>query len=225
MIYRCLVLDHDDTVSKSTPEIHHPSFVEAMKLLRPDIEPLTLEEFVSCCFSPGFSHLCKDVLEFSEEEQQKQNEIWRSYTKSIVPEFYSGFPELIKRYKELGGIICVVSHSESEQILRDYIVNCNVTPDLIFGWDVEDDKRKPSPYPLLKIMKTFNLEEHEILVLDDLKPGLDMARACNIEFAAAGWSHIIPEIKEYMKNESDYYFETVETFSKFIFSKQLNPSP
>ena len=32
---KCLALDHDDTVVMSSPEIHYPSFVEAMRLLRP----------------------------------------------------------------------------------------------------------------------------------------------------------------------------------------------
>ncbi len=45
MKYKCLVLDHDDTVVKSTPTIHYPSFIEAMKELRPQMEPYTLETF------------------------------------------------------------------------------------------------------------------------------------------------------------------------------------
>ena len=34
---KCLALDHDDTVVMSSPEIHYPSFVEAMRLLRPEM--------------------------------------------------------------------------------------------------------------------------------------------------------------------------------------------
>lgn len=68
-------------------------------------------------------------------------------------------------------------------------------------------------------MKRFNLDRNEILVVDDLKPGLDMARSSNITFAAAGWSHIIPEIKDYMKTNSDYYFSTVDSFRRFIMSE------
>ncbi len=219
MKYRCLILDHDDTVVRSTPDIHYPSFVEALKTLRPEMELLSLEEFVSYCFNPGFSELCKDVLKFSKVEQEYQYKIWKSYTKSKTPDFYSGFPELIKEYKKLGGIICVVSHSESEQIARDYMLNCNFTPDLIFGWDLEEHQRKPNPYPILEIMKKFNLDKHEVLVVDDLKPGLDMAKSCNVEFVGAGWSHIIPDIKKYMKNNSDYYFSTVESFKEFVLSK------
>ncbi|AKA67913.1 HAD family hydrolase [Clostridium scatologenes] len=219
MRYRCLILDHDDTVAKSTPEIHYPSFVEALKTLRPKMKGLSLEEFVSYCFSPGFSELCKDVLKFNKVEQEYQYKVWKSYTKEKSPDFYPGFPNLIKEYKRLGGIICVVSHSESEQILRDYNLHCGLIPDLIFGWELEEYQRKPNPYPIIEIMKRFDLANNEILVLDDLKPGLDMARSCNVTFAGAGWSHIIPEIEDYMRTNSDYYFSTVETFKDFILSK------
>lgn len=218
MRYRCLILDHDDTVVKSTPEIHYPSFLEALKTLRPEFQSLSLEEFVSYCFNPGFSELCKDVLKFNKDEQEYQYKVWKSFTEKKHPEFYPGFSELIEEYKKLGGIICVVSHSESVQIMRDYIIHCNLTPDLIFGWELEEHQRKPNPYPVIEIMKNFNLSNNEILVLDDLKPGLDMARSCNVSFAAAGWSHIVPEIENYMRKNSDFYFSTVDAFKEFILS-------
>ena len=220
MKYRCLILDHDDTVVKSTPDIHYPSFISALKTLRPNMSSLSLEEFVSYCFSPGFSELCKDILKFNKDEQEYQYRIWKRYTKENSPDFYPGFPELIKEYKESGGLICVVSHSESEQILRDYNIHCGLSPDLIFGWELEEYQRKPNPYPIIEIMKKFNLNSNEMLVIDDLKPGLDMARSCNVKFAAAGWSHIIPEIEDYMRNNSDYYFPTVEILKKFILSTE-----
>lgn len=216
MKYSCLVLDHDDTVVKSTPEIHYPSFIEAMKILRPDRKPFSLEEFVSYCFNPGFLALCKDILKYNKEEQEYQYKVWKSWTKTKQPDFYDGFPELIREYKNLGGIVCVVSHSESEQILRDYLANCKLAPDLIFGWELKEHERKPNPYPILEIMKKFNLSNKDILVVDDLKPGLDMARSCNIDFAAAGWSHIIPEIKDFMEKNSDYYFSTIESLRRLI---------
>ena len=98
------------------------------------------------------------------------------------------------------------------------MLNCNLTPDLIFGWELEEQQRKPNPYPIIEIMKRFNLESHDILVVDDLKPGLDMARSCNTTFAGAGWSHVIPEIKNYMKIHSDYYFSTIASFKNFVLS-------
>ena len=215
MKYKCLILDHDDTAVKSTPYIHYPSFVEALKLLRPEMD-ISLKEFVTYCFNPGFSELCKDILKFSEAEQEYQYKIWKDYTNENSPDFYTGFPELIKEYKKAGGIVCVVSHSESEQILRDYNVHCGLRPDMIFGWELDEHQRKPNPYPVVEIMKKYNLDNTEILILDDSKPGLDMARCCGVEFAAAGWSHGVPEIENYMRANSDYYFSTVEQFREFV---------
>jgi phosphoglycolate phosphatase-like HAD superfamily hydrolase len=216
MKYKCLILDHDDTVTMSTPNIHYPSFVEALKVLRPNTEILTLEDFVSNCFSPGFSELCKDILKFNKEEQEYQYKVWTSYTKSKIPEFYPGFAELIKDFKNAGGIICVASHSESEQIKRDYMINCGIVPDKIFGWDLEVDKRKPNPYPIKEAMRVFNLSSKDILVVDDLKPGLDMAKSCDIDFASAGWSHLIPEIIDFMKDNSNYYLSSVSELRDLV---------
>lgn len=191
MKYKCLVLDHDDTAVKSTPDIHYPSFVKALKSLRPEIE-LSLNDFVNYCFSPGFTGLCRDILKFNDREQEIQYKIWKDYLYENAPDFYPGFPELIKGYKRAGGIICVVSHSESSHIIRDYTSHCGFEPDLIFGWELDEDKRKPNPYAIVETMKTYDLSNREILVVDDSKPGLMMARSCNVDFAAAGWSHALP---------------------------------
>lgn len=215
--YRCLILDHDDTAVKSTPEIHYPSFMEALSVLRPDNRPLSLEEFVGYCFNPGFSELCSNIMKFTKEEQEHQYRVWKSYTQTKIPDFYEGFPELIKEYKRLGGILTVVSHSEREQIERDYRLNCGIVPDMIFGWEGEPQMRKPSPYPVIEILRRFSLNKTEALVVDDLKPGLVMAKSCGVDFAGVGWSHEIPDIIDFMNNNADFYFKTVEEFRKLLF--------
>ncbi|MFD1363459.1 HAD family hydrolase [Lentibacillus salinarum] len=215
--YKCLILDHDDTAVKSTPDIHYPSFVQALKELRPNVEPMTFEEFVGYCFNPGFSSLCKDIIQLTEAEQQHQQKIWKEYTGSTIPDFYDTFPKTVQEFKNQGGIVTVVSHSERTRIERDYLAHCGFSPDDIFGWELEEHQRKPHPYPIKQILAHFNLKESDALVLDDLKPGMVMAKNGNLDFAAAGWSHSIPEIKRWMKTESDYYFETVKEFKDFIF--------
>lgn len=55
-----------------------------------------------------------------------------------------------------------------------------------------------------------------MLVLDDLKPGYDMAKTANVRFAAAGWSNDIPEIEAFMRQNCDLYFKTVETFGDYL---------
>jgi len=49
-----------------------------------------------------------------------------------------------------------------------------------------------------------------------LKPGADMAKSCGVDFAAAGWAHNIPQIDEYMKNNCNYYFSTVDELACFL---------
>ena len=66
-------------------------------------------------------------------------------------------------------------------------------------------------------MKKFDLKPSEILVLDDLKPGYDMARAAGVDFAAAGWANDIPSIENFMRKNCDYYFKTIREFEEFFF--------
>ncbi len=214
--YKCIILDHDDTAVMSTPEIHYPSFVEAMKSLRPNAKPITYEKFVGYCFEPGFHSLCKDIMKFTDDEMLIQQEIWQNYTSSKIPDFYEKFPETIKEFKKRGGIVTVVSHSQRNRIERDYIKHCGFLPDAIFGWELPEHQRKPHPYPIQEILNRFNLKESEALMLDDLKPGLEMANSCHVDFAAAGWSHTIPEIKHQMKKESKYYFDSIDDFTQFL---------
>src|SRR5699024_9327321 len=97
-----------------------------------------------------------------------------------------------------------------------YASHCGFLPDAVFGWELPEHQRKPNAYPIREILKRFHIPEHAALVLDDSKPGLDMANSCNVDFASAGWSHSIPEIKNQMKKESLYYFETVQQFNQLV---------
>ena len=45
MRYKCLVLDHDDTVVNSTATIHYPCFCEFLKEVRPQATHYTLEDY------------------------------------------------------------------------------------------------------------------------------------------------------------------------------------
>ena len=63
----------------------------------------------------------------------------------------------------------------------------------------------------------FSLSPEEILVVDDLLPGKKMADAAKTDFAAAGWSHFVPEIAERMKSECKVYLPTVNDLFSFLF--------
>jgi beta-phosphoglucomutase-like phosphatase (HAD superfamily) len=217
--YQCLILDHDDTAVNSTAVIHYPSHVESMRLLRPRAAAIDLEGWFLKNFEPGIMHYLTEELGLSQEELEIEYKIWRQYNTSRIPPFFPGFLESLRAYRARGGIITVVSHSEEDIILDTY--RCaqgggDFLPDLVFGWDYDETRRKPSPWPVENILRRFNLSPDQALIVDDLKPGVLMSRATGVAIAAAGWAHRIPEIHTYMRENCDIYFSSVEQFSSFI---------
>jgi beta-phosphoglucomutase-like phosphatase (HAD superfamily) len=216
--YRCLILDHDDTAVDSTAFIHYPSHVEAMRVLRPEAAVIDLDGWFLKNFEPGIMHYLQDELGLSEEELETEYRIWRQFNASRIPSFFPGFLETLRTFQVRGGLITVVSHSEEDIILNAYrnAEGGSVLPDLVFGWDYDETRRKPSPWPVERILEHFNLSPCQALIVDDLKPGHLMSRVTGVPIAAAGWGHRIPEIHAYMRENCDMYFSTVEQFGKFV---------
>ena len=222
MKYKCLCLDHDDTVVNSTATIHYPSFIEYLAEYRPElVDNYTLESYFVKNFHPGIISLFRDEVGLSEEEMKEEEEYWREFVKSHIPSAYEGMREIIEEFKREGGIVAVTSHSFSSYILRDYEANGLPTPDAIYGWDMPAENRKPSPYSILDLMEKYSLSPDEILVVDDLKPGYDMARAAGAHFAAAGWAYNVEEIETFMRNNCDYYLKEVCDLKKLLFKGSI----
>ena len=219
MRYPCLVVDHDDTVVDSTATVHYPCFVEYTGIYHPEVH-YTLDEYIKDNFDPGIGALFRDIIGMSEDEMEREQRYWNDYVKRHVPRAYDGMRELLWRHKRSGGTLCVVSHSYTENILRDYRENGLPEPDMVFGWESPAHERKPNPYPLEQIMRRGGFTREELLILDDLKPGYDMAKSCGVDFAAAGWSNDIPEIESFMRANCDKYFKTVAGFSGFLFGEE-----
>ncbi len=216
--YRCLVLDHDDTVVNSTATVHYPCFVEYMEKFYPQVPEMSLEEYFRYNFHPGVIALFTEYCGMTWEQMLDEEAYWKEYARHHVPKAYAGMRELMAEQKRRGGLLTVVSHSFSENILRDYRENGLPKPDQIYGWEYPPEQRKPSPWPLQRIMETLGLSPEELLVVDDMKPGYDMARAAGVPFAAAGWANDIPEIGAFMRENSDMYFKTVEELHRFLFA-------
>lgn len=215
MKYKCLVFDHDDTTVNSTATIHYPSFLAFMNLLQPGFT-YTLEEYFRKNFDPGIMALFTEELGLSDEQVHEEFVFWQNWVKERIPTAYPGIRQIMERHKAQGGLIAVVSHSVSTVIRRDWAANGLPEPDIIFGWELPPEQRKPYTYPLEQIMQTFSLAPSELLMIDDLKPGYDMASACGVDFAAVGWSNDIPEIEGFMRKFGKYYFKTVQALDEFL---------
>ncbi len=217
MKYQCIILDHDDTAVDSTADIHYPAHIEIMKILRPNDDVISLEQWLLKNFHPGIMEYMKGELKFSDDEIQEEYKIWQDYTQKRHPEFYPGFLEIVREFKENGGRVAVVSHSSEAFIKRDYErAGAGDLPEIIFGWHMDEEKRKPSPFPVEEILKEFGLKREEALIIDDLKPAVLMGRSSGVAVAGAGWGHQIPEIVSYMKDNCHHYFYELDEFRDLL---------
>ena len=148
--YPCLVLDHDDTVVQSEKTIGYPFFCYILSQFRPG-RSISLNEYVRDCHNLGFAPMCRKRFQFTEQELVDEYHGWMNYVKTHIPDAFPGIRDIIRRQKEEGGLICVVSHSSIENITRDYQVHFGILPDDIFGWDLPAHQRKPNTYPLEQI--------------------------------------------------------------------------
>ena len=215
MKYKCLVFDHDDTVVNSTATIHHPCFQLFLDEHFPG-RRCSLEHYFLKNFSPGFLEMCREEYGMDEALIAEEGRFWLDYVKSHIPAAYPGVREIMQRQKEAGGLVAVVSHSHDTNIRRDWAANGFPAPDAVYGWERPEEERKPSPFPLEDIMRRFSLSPRELLVIDDLKPGYDMARAVGADFAAVGWANDIGEIEAFMRKNCALYFKTVEELDAYL---------
>jgi beta-phosphoglucomutase-like phosphatase (HAD superfamily) len=209
--YRCLLIDHDDTAVDSTTAIHYPAHLDALARLRPGRVPPTQDQYLVLNFH-GLMEYLEGELGLDKRELELEFQIWQQWTHARVPPFFPGFLELLIDYRAQGGRVAVISHSEHDIVEACYraVPGEPFVPDLIFGWDHDPSRRKPSPWPAQEALRAFGCAADEALVVDDLKPGLDMARAAGVPFAAAGWSHHIEEIERFMRANAAAYCGTVD---------------
>ena len=215
MRFKCLVFDHDDTVVNSTATIHYPSFVDYLRLYRPGMD-CSLEDYFLKNFHPGFLEMCREDYGLTERELAEEERFWREYVRTRIPTAYPGMKELMERHIARGGRICVVSHSYADNIRRDWAANALPAPELVFGWEQPPERRKPSPWPLKEIMRRLGLKAEELLMIDDLKPGYDMAAKCGVAFAGVGWSNDLEPIETFMRQNCQVYFKTVAELGAYL---------
>ncbi len=215
--FPCLVLDHDDTVVQSMKTLSYPFFCYVLSLFRPG-KAMSEQDYIRACHDLGFAELCREHFGFTEEELAKEHLLWMDYILQHTPDPYPGIDEILRKQKQKGGLVCVVSHSSAENILRDYRAHFSIMPDAVYGWELPEEQRKPHPFPLLDIMEKFQLQPQDILVVDDMKLACKMAKPLGIKVAYAGWGNMgVAEIEKEMNCLCDYSFSTVTEFQQFLF--------
>lgn len=220
MRYSCLLIDHDDTTVDSTPSIHYPAHLAQMKRLGRTEDAVSLEKWFRINYSPGLRPFLDEALGLNDAEKQICYEVWREHTTSAVPPFFPGILAFLQRYREMGGLIVVVSHSEPDIIRSHYEAQTEVPgfmPDRIIGWSGEGKENKPYIWPVERVLEEYPVEKKDILVVDDLQPGITMARNAGVDSVAVGWSHGLEEIKADISQKSTYFADSLGHLEQIVF--------
>ena len=216
--FKALILDHDDTTVDSSPAVHYPALMDTVAQLRPEYK-ISYHRFMDYCFELGFNDYCRKILGFSGEEMEFELKNWQKFSSGVIPSAYEGMARIIARQKEAGGVVCVVSHSHENYILRDWRTNFGCLPDAVYSWDMGEEWRKPSTKPLEDISKKFGIDFSDMIMVDDLKAGYDMARAAGVTFAAAGWGQPTEKVRAFMRSNCDHYFDTATELEEYLFNE------
>ena len=215
--YQCLVLDHDDTVVQTEKAIGYPYFRDYIARIRPGMT-LSYEEYVRDCNNMVFADMCRKRWQFTDSELEEEYLGWKEYSRQNTPPLCPGIDRIIRKHKELGGILCVSSLSTKEIIERDFYHHFGFLPDAVYDYDLPTDRRKPATYALENIMETFNLQPADLIMIDDMKLGWKMAKDVGVATGFAGWSKIeFPELTKEMNALCDYTFPTTAQLELFLF--------
>ena len=162
--------------------------------------------------------MCREIFHFTDQELKQEHDQWMEYIMQNVPAPFPGIGRIIRRQKEAGGMLLVVSHSNTENILRDYDTHFGIRPDGVYGWERPPQERKPNPWPLEDIMSRYGFKPEEILVVDDMQLACQMADPLGVKVAFAGWDDMgVPQQREDMRRRCAFSFDSVEEFEKFLF--------
>ena len=215
--FPCLVLDHDDTVVQSEATVNYPCFCRFLEQYRPG-RSISLQDYVGDCNQMAFVEMCRRRFSFTEDELKLEYLFWKDYAASHIPAPFEGLGAMLRRYRNAGGVICVSSMSANENILRDYRTHFDLEPDRIFGWDLPEEQRKPDPWALQQIQAEFGFRPDQILVVDDMRFAVPMARSAGCPIAFAGWGRKeFPQICAEMESLCDFSFYSTQELQEFLF--------
>ncbi len=220
--YKCLVLDHDDTVVQSESTVNYPYFAQILSVFRPGTS-ITLEQYMQGCFRFGFPEMCRRLYGFTQQELADEYRGWQAYILDHIPAPFPGIGRIIARQKAEGGILAVVSHSSASNITRDYRTHFGILPDAIYGWELPEHQRKPNAYPLRCLMEKYDLAPEDILVVDDMKPAWQMARAVGAPMVFAAWGRQdFPELLDAMREICDASFDSPAELEAYLFGGECH---
>ncbi|ELP85671.1 hypothetical protein EIN_409900 [Entamoeba invadens IP1] len=217
------MLDHDDTSVDSTPHIHYPCYLQFMKN-HPHDAILSYNEWFKMLWHEGLFNYYRKELKMTEDQVKEAVDDSRQYGLTHESaKFFPGFIPLLKAFKARGGILVVVSFSSAENINKHYNEQTKgeILPDFVYDWKHDAPEQcKPFPYPVFDVMKRYNLKKEDILVVDDMLPGLTMARKAGVKCAGAVYGKGHEVLQTELSEASDYLCASVEDLQRLVITEK-----
>jgi beta-phosphoglucomutase-like phosphatase (HAD superfamily) len=197
---KCLILDHDDTIINSQESIHYPLFVEVLKILRPNIQPIDFERFIELSNEHGFVKMCRIMYQYTPAEIEFEYQYWKKYSAMMLVPSFDGVKELLEAFVKAGGVIIVYTMNSKVNVLEDYQRLFNIIPDVVIAHDNFYVLKKPYRLSILKALHELNLSVKDCIFIDDTPMLLELKDRLNMDFIAANWAKSAHPL---WKNRSD----------------------
>lgn len=207
------IFDFDDTIVNSTPIIHYNAYNAFCKMT--NRTPLSLEEYYSILFDKTYVEFIKD-MNLTPEEYKLEYENWIEYTSTFKPEPFIEVVELLRKIKAAGHKLVICSQS-NRQAIEDFFNRTNLAPDMIIAGDREHPERnKPFDYPIDLVKSTYGVDNSQIYVVDDMKPGLVMAKNNHVKSIGVMYCGFHDMLRERIYDLSTVVAETISDLINFV---------
>lgn len=207
------IFDFDDTIVNSTPEIHYKAYKEFCELINKKY--LSLNEYYMELFNKTYTEFLDD-MHLTDEEYKLEYQNWKKYTSTIDPKPFDKILYILKLIQQNGHKIVICSQSNKEAI-ENFFNKTDITIDLIIAGDRKHPERnKPYDYPINLVKQLFNVNNSQIIVIDDMKPGLLMAKNNNIKSIGVLYSGNHDMLKNEIYELSTVVAETIENLITYI---------
>lgn len=207
------IFDFDDTIVNSTPEIHYKAYKVFCEMT--NRKPLTLEKYYVELFEKTYVEFIRD-MNLTLEEYQIEFENWKLYTSTIKPEPFYKIMDILRKIKNSGHKLVICSQSNREAI-ENFFNETDIMPDLIIAGDREHSERnKPYNYPINTVKKMYGVDNSQIIVIDDMKPGLIMAKNNCVKSIGVLYCGYHDKLAKSIKKLSTVVAESTDELEKFI---------
>jgi len=153
--------------------------------MKPGTTPMTLKEYFKINHNPGFLEYLFNT--FGEKDCVEMGQFWEEEVRKYPsPQFQPGMVEFLKDFTSQGGKFSVISLGY-EGMIKKALDEQGLKADYITGFTEDETKRKPAPYPAREALRLMKLKPEDCLLVDDMSPGLEMARTVGVKPCLATW--------------------------------------